>query len=35
MTWLWRMLLGLVVDRLDTLRRQHTRLEALRRLGIR
>ena len=35
MTWLWRILLGLVVDRLAQLREQHTRLETLRRLGIR
>jgi DNA-directed RNA polymerase specialized sigma24 family protein len=33
--WLWRILLGLVIDRLETLRREHSRLEALRRLGIR
>lgn len=33
--WLWRVLLGLVVDRLSHLRREHSRLETLRRLGIR
>lgn len=35
MTRLWRVLLGLVVDRLVYLREEHTRLETLRRLGIR
>jgi hypothetical protein len=35
MTWLWRILLGLVVDRLAQLREDRSRLEALRRLGIR
>jgi hypothetical protein len=31
----WRVLLGLVIDRLARLRAEHSRLEALRRLGIR
>jgi hypothetical protein len=35
MTRIWRILLGLVVDRLTRLRAEHSRLEALRRLGIR
>jgi uncharacterized membrane protein YdcZ (DUF606 family) len=35
MTRIWRILLGLVVDRVAWWHADHSRLEALRRLGIR